>query len=114
MCAVGLNEVEAAAAEFLEAPVEIVSLAPMRLGDVWDDVTRVGTALGVDAAPVCDGLRAQVDAIAKRAAGLASKRVVTVEWSDPPMTAGNWVPELVTPRGRDRHPGRRRQPLAKD
>ena len=38
VCAVGLNEVEAAAAEFLEAPVEIVSLAPMRLGDIWDDI----------------------------------------------------------------------------
>ena len=68
VCAVGLNEVEAAASQFLEAPVEIVSLAPMRLGDVWDDVARVGTALGVDAAPVCDELRARVDAIAKRAA----------------------------------------------
>ena len=99
VCAVGLNEVEAAAAEFLEAPVEIVSLAPMRLGDVWDDIARVGTALGVDAAPVCDGLRARVDAIAKRAKALALKRVLTVEWSDPPMTAGNWVPELVTLAG---------------
>ena len=99
MCAVGLSEVEAAAAEFLEAPVEIVSLAPMRLGDVWDDIARVGRALGVDAAPVCDGLRARVDAIAKRAKELPPKRVLTVEWTDPPMTAGNWVPEIVALAG---------------
>ena len=99
VCAVGLNEVEAAAAEFLEAPVEIVSLAPMRLGDVWDDIARVGTALGVDARPVCEGLRARVDKIANRARGLAPKRVVTVEWTDPPMSAGNWVPELVAAAG---------------
>ena len=95
VCAVGLNEVEAAAAEFLEAPVEIVSLAPMRLRDVWDDIARVGAALGVDAQPVRAGLLSRVAAIAERAKALPPKRVLTVEWSDPPMTAGNWVPELV-------------------
>ena len=99
VCAVGLAEVRAAAAEFLEAPVEIVSLAPMRLGDVWDDIARVGSALGVDAAPVVAGLRARADAIAARAAQLPPKRVLTVEWSDPPMSAGNWVPELVAMAG---------------
>ena len=99
VCAVGLSEVRAAAAEFLEAPVQIVSLAPMRLGDVWDDIARVGAALGVDAAPACEGLQARVAAIAERAKALEPKRVLTIEWSDPPMTAGNWVPELVTLAG---------------
>ena len=99
VCAVGLNEVEAAATEFLEAPVEIVSLAPMRLGDVWDDIARVGAALGVDAQPVRESLLARVAAIAEPAEALAPKRVLTVEWSDPPMTAGNWVPELVALAG---------------
>ena len=99
VCAVGLPEVEAAAAEFLEAPVQIVSLAPMRLGDVWDDVARVGEAIGVDAAPVRAGLLSRVAAIAERTKPLTPKRVLTVEWSDPPMTAGNWVPELVALAG---------------
>ncbi|MDE0204311.1 MAG: cobalamin-binding protein [Rhodospirillaceae bacterium] len=99
VCAVGLSEVEAAAAEFLEAPVQIVSLAPMRLGDVWDDIARVGTALGIDARPIRDGLLARVAAIAERAKALPRRRVLTVEWSDPPMTAGNWVPEPVSLAG---------------
>ena len=99
VCAVGLSEVEAAAEVFLEAPVQIVSLAPMRLGDVWDDIARVGAALGVDAAPVREGLRERVTAIAERARALPPRRVLTVEWSDPPMTAGNWVPELVALAG---------------
>ena len=99
VCAVGLSEVEAAAAKFLEAPVEIVSLAPMRLGDIWDDIARVGAALGVDARPVRDALQARVNEIAARTKDLAPKRVLTVEWSDPPMTAGNWVPELVALAG---------------
>lgn len=99
VCAVGLSEVEAAAAEFLEAPVQIVSLTPIRLGDVWDDIARVGDALGVDAAPVRADLRERVTAIAERAKALPPRRVLTVEWSDPPMTAGNWVPELVALAG---------------
>ena len=99
VCAVGLSEVRAAAAKFLEAPVEIVSLAPMRLGDIWEDIARVGEALAVDAGPVCEGLRARVATIAERARGLPPKRVVTVEWTDPPMSAGNWVPELVAAAG---------------
>ena len=99
VCAVDLPVVEAAAARFLDAPVGIVSLAPARLGDVWDDIARVGAALGVDARPLCERLRGRVAAIAGRASGVARKRVVTVEWTDPPMTAGNWVPELVTLAG---------------
>ena len=99
VCAVGLGEVRAAAAEFLEAPVEIVSLAPMRLGDVWGDIARVGAALGVDARPVCDALAARARAIAERARGLPPKRVVAIEWTDPPMSAGNWVPEIVALAG---------------
>ena len=95
VCAVGLSEVEAAAAAFLEAPVEIVSLAPMRLGDIWDDIARVGEALGVDATLVRESLLARVAAIAEQAKTLPLKRVLTVEWTDPPMSAGNWVPELV-------------------
>ena len=99
VCAVDLPVVAAAAARFLDAPVQIVSLAPMRLGDVWDDIARVGAALGVDAAPVCEGLRGRVAAIAEQASGLRRARVVTVEWTDPPMTAGNWVPALVAAAG---------------
>ena len=44
-------------------------------------------------------LLASVAAIAERAKALPPKRVLTVEWSDPPMTAGNWVPELVALAG---------------
>ena len=95
VCAVSLGEVRAAAAAFLEGPVEIVSLAPMRWGDVWGDFVRVGKALGVDARPVCDALGARAHAIAERADTLPPRRVVTIEWTDPPMSAGNWVPEIV-------------------
>ena len=99
VCAVGLAEVRAAAAEFLAAPVEIVSLAPMRLGDVWGDIARVGKALGADAGPVCERLQARAAAIAGQARALPPRRVLTVEWTDPPMSAGNWVPEIVALAG---------------
>jgi ABC-type hemin transport system substrate-binding protein len=46
VCAVSLDDVRKALAELARADVEIVSLKPLRLADVWDDVRRVGTALG--------------------------------------------------------------------
>ncbi len=99
VCAVSLAEVEAAASEVLETPARIVSLAPASLGDVWADIARVGDALGVDAAPICDRLRERVAVIAARASQVSPKCVVTIEWTEPLMTAGNWVPELVAAAG---------------
>ena len=112
VCAVGLSEVEAAAAELLEAPVQIVSLAPMRLGDVWDDIARVGAALGVDAQPVREGLRERVTAIAERAKALPPRRVLTVEWFQPAHDRRQLGAGAGRARGRNRHPGRGRRPLA--
>ncbi len=99
VCAVSLREVERAAAEVLESPAAIISLHPATLADVWDDIVRVGEALGVDGAPIRERLRARVAAIAERAGREPPKRVAAIEWTDPPMAAGNWVPDLIAAAG---------------
>jgi iron complex transport system substrate-binding protein len=55
---------------------------------------------------VAAGLRARVRAIAGRAAASAPRKtprktVVCIEWADPLMAAGHWVPELVRLAGGD-------------
>jgi iron complex transport system substrate-binding protein len=102
VCAVSLDDVRRALAELRRADVEVVSLKPTRLKDVWDDVRRVGTALGRAA----QGERAAADlerrtaelgrrgAEAARAAG-HRPRVLTIEWLAPVMIGGTWMPELV-------------------
>ena len=99
VCAVSLADVQAAVESALEAPARVVSLKPARLADVWADIDRVGGALGIDAAPLCARLRARVAALTERARGAPRKRVAAIEWTDPPMAAGHWVPDLIAASG---------------
>ena len=101
VCAVSLKDVEAALAEDMGDAVEVVSLSPMRLGEVWASIRQAGTALGVDADDYCRTLTARIARIA--AGGMesptAAPSVAAIEWCDPLMAAGNWLPELVAIAG---------------
>jgi iron complex transport system substrate-binding protein len=99
VCAVSLDDVRAAVARLAHREsVNIVSLHPTRLAHVWADVEQVAGALGRVArgAEVRRALEDRVRAIAGRAAQAASRpRVVTVEWLEPLMLGGTWMPELI-------------------
>lgn len=98
VCAVSLDDVRGALRELARCDVRLISLRPTRLADVWDDVRRVGAALGrtADGNRVADALAARCAAIGQRS-GLATHRpsVLTIEWLDPVMIGGTWMPELV-------------------
>jgi iron complex transport system substrate-binding protein len=97
-CAVSLAEVETAIAGWLGQRPQIISLSPNRLADVWEDIRRVASALGQ-----ADGGRAMLASLKNRVVNLIEKTcllkqrptVACVEWIEPLMAAGNWVPELV-------------------
>ena len=98
VCAVSFTEVEEAVRTVLAAPVDIVSLQPNRLDDVLDDFTRVARAAGIDqrGAQLVAHSRARLEHIRRRLLHARSRpRVACIEWLDPLMLAGNWVPELV-------------------
>jgi iron complex transport system substrate-binding protein len=102
VCAVSLRDVEQAVCEWIESRPRIVSLEPYALADVWRDITNVATAL--DAAERGDELitrlRRRIAGIVERARGLPERpSVAVVEWIDPLMAAGNWMPELVEMAG---------------
>lgn len=101
VCAVSLKDVEAALAEDFGGSVEIVSLSPMRLGEVWASIRQAGRALGVEADELCRSLTGRIARIAAGGMDMpgAPPSVATIEWSDPLMSAGNWVPELVAIAG---------------
>ncbi len=102
VCAISEIDVEAAVAEWLGARPQIVSLAPYGLDDVFTDMQRVADALGASARGVelVASLRARLSAIAERARNAAPRpRVATIEWIDPLMAAGNWMPTLVEMAG---------------
>jgi iron complex transport system substrate-binding protein len=102
VCAVSLTEVERVARECLDTPAQIVSLEPMQLSDLFSDICRVAEALHVPdrGTELTDRLRERIDGIARRAADLPVRpKVATIEWIDPIMAGGNWMPELVEMAG---------------
>ena len=77
---------------------EVVSLDPQYLGDVLEDVRRVGRATGAEdaAARVTARMQERIDAVTERAALADSRpRALHLEWTDPLMCGGHWVPEMV-------------------
>src|SRR5262245_16427738 len=96
VCAVSLRDVEAAVADMTVRP-KIVSLNPNRLADVWDDMRAVAAACGLPdrGENFVAGLQRRMTDVTERAKRLPRPTVACIEWIDPLMAAGNWVPELV-------------------
>ena len=103
LCAVSLGEVEQALQDWVggSKPPKLVSLEPMTLADVADDIAKTGAALNVlnmadrlnvDMAEGFAALRANV-------AELPRKKVFFMEWTAPLMGAGNWMPETIAAAG---------------
>jgi len=99
VCAVSLDDVRSAVARLARREsVRIVSLSPTRLADVLDDVDRVGAALGRRnaARDKRRELEARLESLAARARMAESRpRVASIEWLEPLMLGGTWMPELI-------------------
>ncbi len=71
---------------------------PQYLGDVLEDIRRVGRATGTEerAQEITERMQARIDSVTERAAQTSSRpRVLHLEWVDPLMCGGHWVPEMV-------------------
>jgi len=115
VCAVDEVVVEAAVDD-IDADPEVLTTDPHSLGDVFDDVQRVGAALDREdrAAAVVSDLRDRVAAVRERTEDVAERpRTAILDWLEPPMVAGHWVPELVATAGGEygmADPGARSRP----
>lgn len=99
VCAVSFTDVEKAVRQLVSSHPSIVSLEPMSLGDVWSDIRRVADALDCPERGHClvDELNSRLHTIVEQTAQLSPKPTIAcIEWIDPLMSAGNWVPELVS------------------
>jgi iron complex transport system substrate-binding protein len=99
VCAVSLKDVEAAVCELVHSRPRVVALEPNSLHDVWNDIRRAAEALDVPqrGEALIDKLNARLVEIARQTLGSTPRRptIACIEWIDPLMAAGNWVPELV-------------------
>ena len=74
-----------------------MSLEPSSLEDVFSTIAFLGDLTGTKdgATQVIESLRVRAAALSDRVAPRARERVLLLEWTDPPMTAGHWTPGLV-------------------
>jgi iron complex transport system substrate-binding protein len=108
VCAIAAGDVAAAANRMANVP-RVVSLSAESLAGLRADILAVGAATGRlgRARELVARLQARSHSVAcrvrtlMRGNGDRPPRVAVIEWLDPPMAAGNWVPELVRIAGGD-------------
>jgi iron complex transport system substrate-binding protein len=102
VCAVSLKDVEASLRAWSGRRVEIVSLRPDALADIWKDIAKVARALRLESQGerLVKQLKARMARIAKQSGAARTRpRCALIEWIDPLMAGGNWMPELVQMAG---------------
>jgi iron complex transport system substrate-binding protein len=98
ICSVSLADLETALAKWLARRAKIISVAPLRLAGVWTDVQTIADALHVtgQGRELLSRLKNRVvDVILKTCMIKKRPSVACLEWLDPLMAAGHWVPEMV-------------------
>jgi iron complex transport system substrate-binding protein len=103
VCAVDRVLVEDAV-ERIDADPEVLTTDPHSLEDVLDDVARIGRAVGREerARELVAELEARIDRVGTGVEDLAPDecpRVAVLDWTDPVMVAGHWVPGMVESAG---------------
>jgi iron complex transport system substrate-binding protein len=98
VCGVSPGDVLEATRRVLGAHIEVLSLQPTLLQDIWDDIYRLGevTEQKQRAATLLEGLFARVNTVVAESIMLREPpSVAMLAWTDPLMLAGHWLPDLI-------------------
>ena len=101
VCAVSLKDVEKAVCEFVESKPHIVSLESSTIADILKDILNVSSALDVPkrGKDFIRKMQLSMRYIENKSRKLPKLTIGCIEWIEPLMAAGNWVPELVEMAG---------------
>ena len=98
VCAVSLSEVEEIVTKHLNEKTKIISLQPNTLSEVFDDIRKVAKGLNLDqktSENLIKPLEQRVKNIQIKSLKQKKRTVACIEWIEPLMAAGNWIPEMV-------------------
>lgn len=102
VCAVGFDQVHQAA-KVLNGEVKIISLEPESVDDIFDNILLIGESSGksLESRNKVKKLRQRLRILNSRLSILVTKkpRALVIEWLDPIMVAGHWVPQMVEMAG---------------
>lgn len=100
VCAVDVANV-GEALDHLGCRAEVVTIDPMRLDAVLASIQTLGRVSGHldEAYALVAALRDRLTRVRAQVAGRARPRLAVLEWTDPPFSAGHWVPDMVEAAG---------------
>ena len=102
VCAVSERDLDDALGKWIGQRPKVISTTPFMLDDIWADIHRVAVAIGIPRTgeELAATLKARLTTLSARLDDPGDRpRVACIEWIDPLMAAGNWVPELVAMAG---------------
>ncbi len=97
VCAVSFEQVKAGLCKLMDTQPKLIDLKPTRFKDVCNDILRVGNYLGVKekSESLVKQINKQINNIQQKLSNVKKKNVLCIEWLEPIMTAGNWIPDLL-------------------
>ncbi|HVM45314.1 MAG TPA: ABC transporter substrate-binding protein [Candidatus Thermoplasmatota archaeon] len=100
VCAASRAQVEDAKRALGHAP-RLLELSPGRLDDIPPHAREVAAAAGAPGAgdALARSLADRIDAVRRAVRALPRPRVVALEWTDPPMATGHWIPDMLDAAG---------------
>jgi iron complex transport system substrate-binding protein len=105
VCAVSYREVTAAVRQ-LDSATTVVSLEPTSIEGIFNTISTVGAMAeaedeAVNAIAILRERLARIEnrVLERRLSGIPPRRVICLEWLDPPFASGHWVPEQVRRAG---------------
>lgn len=100
VCAPSGNELTRAVRELPTRP-ELIWLSPQDIAGIEENIRMVGAAAGrsAEAAELVGSIRDRIAAVRSAVSAAPRRRVVFLEWTDPPFCAGHWVPEMIHAAG---------------
>jgi iron complex transport system substrate-binding protein len=97
VCAVPSGQVQRALDELGLPDAKVVSLDPGTLEEVVAQIETVGALLDREdrAKEIAETMRTRIAKVKDTAKRVLSLSVFALEWSDPPFSAGHWMPEMI-------------------
>ncbi|HYE22357.1 MAG TPA: cobalamin-binding protein [Verrucomicrobiae bacterium] len=96
VCAPTFTQVHKAA-KVLEGETKIISLEPHSIGDVFENIFQIAEHSGsnVNVRSIVERLKYRLDIVSTKHKNLRKPTVAIIEWLNPLMVSGHWVPEMV-------------------
>jgi iron complex transport system substrate-binding protein len=97
VCAIPVAQVREAA-RILAGPRCVVSLEPNNLRQILENISAVAEVTGrhAEAAALVAELESRIARIASATSSVCERRrVFCMEWMEPPMAGGHWIPEMI-------------------